>query len=61
MKPIGAVGVYRSAISAKYRPQLRRDQYTEAVKRGYGEAEPVDSNDTEEGQSHNRRIEFRRL
>ena len=28
--------------------------------RGYGEAEPVDTNDTAEGRAHNRRIEFRR-
>lgn len=29
--------------------------------RGYGEDEPIDSNDTDEGRTRNRRIEFRRL
>ena len=29
--------------------------------RGYGEADPVDTNDTPEGRARNRRIELRRL
>lgn len=29
--------------------------------RGYGEESPIDTNDTDEGRAHNRRIEFRRL
>ena len=39
-------------------PQLLRSNFSVV---GYGESRPIASNDTEEGQARNRRVEFRVL